>query len=91
MNEFPSGVSSYVAGVCRITVFFPVDAKGVPHVRCSQCEMYRAANHRCGINHSLCEFPEKYVGSHCPLTSNQTEEGEPNYELDPEQSEYRQL
>lgn len=67
MDLFPSGVSSYVIGVCTISVAFPVDQRGVAHVCCVQCDLYSRTSGRCRINNRICEFPDKYRGSYCPL------------------------
>lgn len=67
MPIFESGVASYVYGCCTISVAFPVDSHGIPHVNCMNCELFRRSTQRCGINHRICEFPDKYIGSYCPL------------------------
>lgn len=76
MPIFESGVSGYVYGRCTLSVAFPVDASGIPHVVCTHCEFFRRATQRCGINHRICEFPDKYIGSYCPLTFGDTGEAE---------------
>ena len=64
---FESGVSSYIVGQANITVCFPVDYKGNPHVCCAMCDLYSRSSNRCPITHAISEFPEKYIGSRCPL------------------------
>lgn len=81
MDSFPSGVTSYVVGVCTVRVAFPVDQRGTPHVCCAQCEYYSRTSARCRLNNRICEFPEKYRGSYCPLNF---EERTMNNEFDPE-------
>lgn len=67
MANFDSGVASYIEGVAVVRVHFPVDAKGVADVSCRQCDVWIASRRRCGINGRITEYPERYVGSHCPL------------------------
>lgn len=66
-GSFESGVSSYVIGTAVVEVSFPVDRKGNSDVSCSQCFFYREASRRCGLTGQISEYPNKYVGSHCPL------------------------
>lgn len=66
-GSFESGVSSYVIGTAVVEVSFPVDRKGNADVSCSQCFFYREASRRCGLTGQISEYPNKYVGSHCPL------------------------
>lgn len=67
MANFDSGVSSYIIGKAEIEVGFPVDFKGRADVRCRQCYYFKANYSRCGLNNYICEYPDQYVGSHCPL------------------------
>lgn len=67
MPQFQSGVSSYIKGRAIIEVSFPVDQRGNADISCSQCFMFRESSKRCGINYQVCEYPNKYVGSRCPL------------------------
>lgn len=62
-----SGVSAYISCEATVRVFFPVDLKGNPDVSCRQCQFYRKGYSKCGLNDMIVEYPEKYVGSHCPL------------------------
>lgn len=66
-GSFESGVSSYVIGTAVVEVSFPVDRKGNADVSCSQCFFYREASRRCGLTGQISEYPNKFVGSHCPL------------------------
>ena len=66
-GSFESGVSSYVIGTAVVEVSFPVDRKGNADVSYSQCFFYREASRRCGLTGQISEYPNKYVGSHCPL------------------------
>ena len=67
-GRFDSGVSRYVAGSATVTNYFPVDFKGNADICCMQCRFYRRTSQRCSLNDRICEYPERYVGSHCPLT-----------------------
>lgn len=69
-----NGVESYVELQATVTVYFPVDRKGVAHICCRQCDVFRPATNRCGINGAVCWNPEHYVGAECPLK----EKGEMN-------------
>lgn len=66
-GSFESGVSSYVIGTAVVEVSFPVDRKGNADVSCSQCFFYREASRRCGLTGQISEYPNKFVGSNCPL------------------------
>ena len=75
MARFESGVSSYVIGTATVTVYFPVDSKGVPDISCYQCDYFRRQSSTCGINSKPCAYPSKFVGEWCPLGP---KEGEDN-------------
>lgn len=65
--RFDSGVASYVKGEATVTVYFPVDAKGVADISCKQCRYFRSTTRRCALNGEVTEYPERYVGSRCLL------------------------
>lgn len=65
--SFESGVMSYIVGTATVEVPFPVDFRGNPHVSCSMCEYYSRNSVRCRLNGAVVEFPEKFIGSRCPL------------------------
>ena len=67
MANFDSGVSSYIHATATVDVFFPVDDRGNADISCRQCYYYRDSQHRCGLNWEICEKPDRYVGSQCPL------------------------
>lgn len=67
MANFDSGVKRYIKAKVTIEVGFPVDWKDNPDVSCKQCNFYIRATQRCALNQSIVEYPEKYIGSHCPL------------------------
>jgi len=64
---FESGVSGYVVGACEVKAYFPIDLKGNADVKCAQCRFYSVNSRRCKLNGEVVEYPEKYVGSRCPL------------------------
>ena len=66
-GRFDSGVADYVVGKAVVTVYFPVDAKGRADISCKQCEYFRNSTRRCALNGLISEYPERYVGSRCPL------------------------
>ena len=67
MAMFDSGVLKYVTGVAEIKVYFPVDSHGNEHVNCFKCPYYSTNSHICQLNKKIPEFPDKCVGSECPL------------------------
>lgn len=64
---FDTGVKSYILAKCEVYVQFPVDWKGNEYVCCNQCYYFNRQSGRCRLNNEVCEFPDKYVGSRCPL------------------------
>lgn len=68
MADFKSGVARYIWATAQVAVSFPVDQKGSEDVCCYQCKFYRRNYRACGLNNEICEYPEKYIGSNCPLT-----------------------
>lgn len=74
MPTFDSGVSRYIVGTATVKVTFPVDLKGKYDVSCYQCRMFRRTAQLCGLNGEICEYPQKYIGTNCPL--NFIDEGE---------------
>ena len=67
MPNFDSGVSSYIKGRCMVEVNFPVDARGNADVSCNQCPYYGRTSRTCQLNKQTVNYPEKYIGAHCPL------------------------
>ena len=68
MANFESGVASYVHAQATVDIWFPVDAKGNADISCNQCYYYRRQSRSCALNGEICQYPEKWVGSHCPLS-----------------------
>lgn len=62
-----SGVQGYITGAATVTVHFPVDLKGNADINCRQCWFFRRTYSTCGLNGQVCEYPDKYIGSQCPL------------------------
>lgn len=54
MANFESGVAKYIHAKATVKVHFPVDFKGNADISCK-------------LTKEICEYPEKYVGSACPL------------------------
>jgi hypothetical protein len=67
MPNFETGVSSYIHAQAVVDVFFPVDSKGYADISCAQCYYFKEYSKRCGLNNEICAYPQKYVGSSCPL------------------------
>ena len=67
MANFDSGVKGYIRARAMVEVCFPIDWKDNTDVCCRQCDYFVRATQRCALNHSIVEYPEKYIGSNCPL------------------------
>lgn len=67
MSRFDSGVKSYIYATATVRVSFPVDFRGNADVYCELCPYYRRNYRNCGLNGEICEYPNKYIGSRCPL------------------------
>ena len=67
MANFENGVASYIKAVALVEVGFPVDFRGNADISCKQCRFYVPSRRKCGLNDEICEYPERHVGSHCPL------------------------
>jgi hypothetical protein len=67
MANFDSGVRGYVKAQATVTVYFPIDLKGNVEIACKHCEYYVSSLRKCGLNQKIVNFPERYVGSECPL------------------------
>lgn len=67
MANFDSGVKRYIKGRATVEVNFPVDWRDNYDVSCKQCLYYIRATQRCALNQSIVEYPERYIGSNCPL------------------------
>ena len=67
MSDFSSGVKAYIIGECTVQVHFPIDWKDNPDVCCYQCKLFSRNNGVCQITKEISEYPQKYIGSKCPL------------------------
>lgn len=62
-----SGVSRYITGTYTVKVHFPVDLRGNVDINCRQCKYFFHNSRTCCLNGEVCEYPEHYRGSCCPL------------------------
>lgn len=67
MANFDSGVCRYIEAKATVRVSFPVDWNGKAEIACKHCPFFVRSTMRCGLNQSVVNFPEKYVGEFCPL------------------------
>lgn len=67
MADFSSGVKRYVKAVAVVEVSFPVDFKDSMDVNCYQCKFFSRQSGICQLTKEISEYPQKYIGSHCPL------------------------
>lgn len=67
MANFDSGVKDYVLARCTVEVGFPVDFNGRADISCNQCQFFRRSYRICGLNGTVCAYPDKFVGDQCPL------------------------
>ena len=67
MANFESGVKDYITGYAVVEVHFPVDWKDNPDISCNQCKFFSRSSGRCYLTQEISEYPNKFVGSHCPL------------------------
>ncbi len=73
-GNFESGVASYIKAYAVVEVNFPVDYKGRADISCKQCDYLTASSGICQLTKKVVEYPERYVGSHCPLNPIEKEE-----------------
>ncbi len=67
MANFDSGISRYIRARAVVEVAFPVDWRGVVEIACKHCPYYVRATQRCALNQEVVNYPDRYVGSSCPL------------------------
>ena len=67
MSCFDSGVKRYIKARAVVEVGFPVDWKDRPDISCKHCNFFDRAKSRCNLTMDVVNFPDKYVGSTCPL------------------------
>lgn len=80
MPEFSRGVKEYIHARAMVDVTFPVDFRDHAEVNCHQCKYYRRSYKKCGLNGEICEYPDKYIGSRCPLTFYSADKEEDKHE-----------
>ena len=68
MPDISRGVKEYIHARSLVEVSFPVDFHDRADICCHQCKYYRRNYRSCGLNGEICEYPDKYIGSRCPLT-----------------------
>lgn len=74
MARFDDGVKGYVKATATVEVHFPVDWRGSVEIACKHCPFFLRGNMRCGLNQAVVNYPDKYVGSECPLEQFESEE-----------------
>ena len=74
MANFESGVPEYITARATVEVHFPVDFNGVADISCKQCGFFDKNRRKCRLNEKICAYPEKYVGSNCPLEAVENDE-----------------
>lgn len=74
MANFDSGVKGYIKATATVEVHFPIDWRGSVEIACKHCPFYVRATQRCGLNQEVVNFPERYVGTCCPLKQVESEE-----------------
>lgn len=74
MANFDTGVKAYIKAKATVEVYFPVDWRGSVEIACKHCPFYVKSTQRCGLNQAIVNFPERYVGSECPLEQVESEE-----------------
>lgn len=67
MAAFDDGVSGYIKARAVVEVGFPIDWRGSVEIACKHCPFFIVTTRKCGLTHGVVYFPEKYVGSACPL------------------------
>ena len=67
MANFDCGVKRYIIGRATVEVGFPVDWRDNAEIACKHCNFYVRATQRCGLNQQIVNYPDKYIGSCCPL------------------------
>lgn len=66
-GNFESGVAGYVRAYAVIEVNFPIDFKGNEEISCRHCPYLSSNERMCQLNKEPVAYPNKYVGSKCPL------------------------
>ena len=67
MANFDSGVKRFIKARATVEVGFPVDWRDSMEIACKHCNFFIRATQRCALNQEVINFPERYIGAHCPL------------------------
>ena len=67
MANFDSGVQRYIKTKATVYVSFPVDWRGSTEIACKHCNYFDRAKQKCNLTLQVVNFPERFVGSSCPL------------------------
>ena len=67
MSVLDNGVKEFIMTRAVITVGFPVGFSGATEINCFHCKFFTHSSGVCQITKEVSEFPQRYVGSHCPL------------------------
>lgn len=67
MADFSSGVQRYIKARAVVEVSFPVDWHDKAEIACKHCNFFVRATQRCGLTQTIVNYPERYIGSECPL------------------------
>ena len=67
MANFDTGIARFIKTRAVVEVGFPVDWRGSIEIACKHCPFYVRATQRCALNQEIVNYPERYVGSSCPL------------------------
>ncbi len=67
MACFDNGVKRYIKAYAVVEVGFPVDWRDSAEIACKHCPFYVRATQRCGLNQEIVNYPERFVGTNCPL------------------------
>jgi hypothetical protein len=67
MASFENGVKAYVKARAVVEVNFPIDWKDNAEIACKHCNFFVRATQRCGLTQTIVNYPERFVGSECPL------------------------
>ena len=67
MADFSSGVKRYIVAEAKVRVCFPVSWRDEAEIACKHCNFFVRATQRCGLTQTIVNYPERYIGSECPL------------------------
>ena len=67
MARFDDGVARYIKARAVVEVGFPVDHRGSIEIACKHCKFFVNSTRRCALTQQVVNFPERFVGSECPL------------------------